>query len=106
MHGDFHPRHVLSAGSGIEGIIDWADCGAVSPMAGPGRPTRRSTWRTTGCSACCWRSCGSTSAVGAGCANAVPESHQHSPQPCAPELPLRQERVSDLPSAWTAACWR
>ena len=31
VHGDFHPRHVLSAGSRIEGIIDWADCGAASP---------------------------------------------------------------------------
>ncbi|MGW4955746.1 phosphotransferase family protein [Nonomuraea sp. NPDC004186] len=31
VHGDFHPRHVLSAGSRIEGIIDWADCGAAGP---------------------------------------------------------------------------
>ncbi|MEU6721887.1 aminoglycoside phosphotransferase family protein [Nonomuraea sp. NPDC046802] len=31
VHGDFHVRHVLSAGSRIEAIIDWADCGAASP---------------------------------------------------------------------------
>ncbi|MEV0616419.1 aminoglycoside phosphotransferase family protein [Nonomuraea sp. NPDC050404] len=28
-HGDFHLRHVLSAGSGIEAVIDWADCAAA-----------------------------------------------------------------------------
>ncbi|MFB4269675.1 phosphotransferase family protein [Nonomuraea sp. GTA35] len=31
VHGDLHPRHVLSAGSRIQGIIDWADCGAAGP---------------------------------------------------------------------------
>ncbi|MFG1962561.1 phosphotransferase family protein [Nonomuraea sp. NPDC049028] len=31
VHGDLHPRHVLSVGSRIAGIIDWADCGAASP---------------------------------------------------------------------------
>ncbi|GAA2215155.1 hypothetical protein GCM10009850_106220 [Nonomuraea monospora] len=31
VHGDLHPRHVLSSGSRITGIIDWADCGAASP---------------------------------------------------------------------------
>ncbi|MFI6732779.1 phosphotransferase family protein [Nonomuraea sp. NPDC050451] len=31
VHGDLHARHVLSAGSRIEGIIDWADCGAAGP---------------------------------------------------------------------------
>ncbi|MEW1837036.1 phosphotransferase [Nonomuraea angiospora] len=31
VHGDFHPRHLLSAGSRIEAVIDWADCGAAGP---------------------------------------------------------------------------
>ncbi|WP_043625644.1 phosphotransferase family protein [Nonomuraea candida] len=31
VHGDLHPRHVLSAGSRIAGVIDWADCGAAGP---------------------------------------------------------------------------
>ncbi|GAA3586217.1 hypothetical protein GCM10022419_080470 [Nonomuraea rosea] len=31
VHGDLHLRHVMSAGSRIEGIIDWADCAAASP---------------------------------------------------------------------------
>lgn len=31
VHGDLHPRHVLSVGARVEAIIDWADCAAAPP---------------------------------------------------------------------------